>query len=130
MKKIIVILCIFLTGCSFSEWEYVVNSDYMIFNTSAHEVTFTDSIKCFGDVDNTITAFKHNERYLILNMFDRDTNEFYYYILDMNEEKMSKQYMSIKEYEEDYNFLDKSNFTEWKTTSSAPDGSEYCIEKY
>ena len=52
MKKIIVILCIFLTGCSFSEWEYVVNSDYMIFNTSAHEVTFTDSIKYFGDVDN------------------------------------------------------------------------------
>ena len=102
----------------------------MIFNTSGHEVTFTDSMKYFSDVDTTITAFKHKERYLILNMFDRDTNEFYYYILDMNEEKMSKQYMSIREYEEDYNFLDNSNFTEWKTTSSAPDGSEYCIEKY
>lgn len=131
MKKIILLfLCIFLTGCSVSEWEYEINSEFTIFSTSGHNVLITNSSDYLGELNYTIAAFKYNEKYLILNVYERVKKQFYFYIVDMNEEKISKEYDSILGYEKDYNFTKNDNFTKWISTTIKPNEAEYCIEKY
>lgn len=131
MKKIILlILCIFLTGCSVTEWEYEINSEFMIFSTSGHNVLFTNSSDYLGDLDYTVVAFKYSKKYLILNVYERIKEQFYYYVIDMNEKTISKEYDSILDYEKDYAFDKNDNFTKWISTTTKPTEAEYCVEKY
>lgn len=116
MKKIIIIIVLFLLIIivDINKPENLKIADNCVIRTYNGRSILTDANKknLIDDDNYTIMHYKYNNDYLILHIYDESSDTIYYYVFDINNNKISDKINNYSEYEHEIENK-TSYFTNW-----------------
>lgn len=90
---VVLVLIIILFSTKQNDWHYVLNNDYEIWHISSKEIVIgkREGGILTALVEDSITAFKYNDEYVITKCLNND-NEEVFYIINMNNDTIYDSY--------------------------------------